>query len=218
MVDYSYGPLVTVEELSDYMGDPDWGDLDDETNPIVRDVKASIAGLQSQLEMYLNRPVQPVLVRESAMVDNGGVLNLTISPVQRVVSLREIGYGGGLSISMGETVVKFPLTQVSEEVRTADKWGEINTQAMPVPGGLLVGNVGFWYVVEYIGGYTGYWDEGIKQGIKQAAARTATHNHDDTINFTDDDAKEAAPRDKRERGWTKAELAGFDRLRRRTIV
>jgi len=213
-----YEAVVTVEQLHSFMGEPDWGDLDDPDNSVVKDVESTLRGLQSKLEIYLNRPVQPIYIREQVTTDWNGVMNLSVTPVHRIVSFREVGFGGYVGGSIGQPISKTPLSAIDEDIRTVDKWGENNDHGIIVPGGVYLGSPGWWYVVEYIGGYVGYWDEGVREGIKEVAARTATRNHDDTINFREDKADEAQPKDKRPRGWTKEELEQFDRLRRRVVA
>ena len=72
--------------------------------------------------------------------------------------------------------------------------------------------------VTYIGGIDGQAGDAIRLAVLRAASREMTIRHDDTLTVKDLDARDVAVTDRRDPGFTDAELKKFDRIRRRTAV
>lgn len=195
-------PLVTVDDLRKYMSDISLT-ANQQTSALL-----VINGVQQALENYLGRPVQPVQIREKRRSDGSGDLPLSVTPVQKIISIR----GASASTLTVPPVDTTPIS-AAQIARIEDSM-PMNTSI--IPGGVYVGTAFGWYVVEYIGGYNGYVDDFLKLQILEVASRTMTVNHDDTLSIKDDVAREPANAASIEKGWRQEELALFDRLRRRT--
>lgn len=131
-----------------------------------------------------------------------------------------------------------PLQRVERtEVVFPDEFGRLWPKATPIesvssPAGLapnganglsgsypgVVGVRGGGVVITYVGGLVGQDEEDVRLAILRAAAREMTPRHDDTLSVRELGTQVPAPTDRREPGWTDAELKQFDRLRRRTVV
>lgn len=195
--------LVTVTDLREYMSGVSLNAAQVRTAQVVLD------GTQQALELHLNRPVQPVQVRETRRSNGSCDLHLSVTPVHTVISIRVVGQSN-LSTYTPDT--------------TALSSGELDRiwDAMPemdciVPGGITVGSPDTWYTVEYIGGYNGWVDDALKLAILEVASRTMTYDHDDVLTIKDDMASEPSRTASIVKGWKPEELAMFDRLRRRTV-
>lgn len=194
--------VVTVAELRKYMSDVSLSANQQSAAQLVLD------GVQQQLETYLNRPIQPVQVRERVRTDPFGDVYLSVSPVHTIISVRdEAG-----SVPQG-VVDSTPLSEEDYD-RVYD--------AMPdswqiFPGGLHLGSTEKSYVVEYVGGYNGYVDQALKLSILEVASRTMTVNHDDVLTIRGDMAREV-PAESMVKAWKPEELKMLERLRRRTVV
>lgn len=201
--------IVTVEEFIEYLGKPN---LDDSQQ---NDAANRLAGTQSRLELHLNRPVQPVRVRQAIQVDMEGMGYFYVTPV---ISILEVVYmSGGHAAQVAPAALLSPL-EVGEKVD--QDWLGSNldgTGAMIVPGGAYLGYPG-WCVVDYVGGYNGFVDAGLKDKIKEVTARGFSPVHNDFVSLNESTASEGVPPDKRDPGWTEDELKSFDRLRRRVAV
>ena len=195
--------VVNVSDLRKYMSDISLSANQQQSAQLVLD------GTQQQLEIYLGRPVQPVQIRERRRSDGNGDLSLTISPIHKIISLRQ-------SSSTAFATLTTDTTPLSEDVvsRVVDNMPE---ERVIVPGGIYVGRPFTWYIVEYIGGYNGYVDDALKLAILEVASRTMTVNHDDVLSIKDDIAREPANSPALQKGWKPEELQQFDRLRRRTV-
>lgn len=195
--------LVTVTDLREYMSG-----ISLSANQM-RTAQAVLDGTQQALEIYLNRPVQPVQVREKRRATDTGFLALSATPVYSVISLRVLG------AEESATLPDKDVTALSPE--EADRvWDAMSEDNMIAPGGIDVGRSG-WYVVEYVGGYNGYFDDALKLAILEVASRTMTVEHDDTLTIKADMAREPASSPPIVKGWKAEELQLFDRLRRRTV-
>lgn len=195
--------VVTVADLRKYMSDISLSSNQQQTAQLVLD------GTQQQLEIYLGRPIQPVQIREKRRSDGNGDLSLTVSPIYKVISLRQASASVPATLSTDTT----PLSE-DEASRVVDNLPE---ERIIVPGGVYVGRPFTWYVVEYIGGYNGYVDDALKLAILEVASRTMTVNSDDVLSIKDDIAREPANGPSTQKGWRQEELQMFDRLRRRTV-
>jgi hypothetical protein len=194
--------LVTVTDLREYMSGVSLNAGQ------MRTAQAVLDGTQETLELYLNRPVQPVQIRERRLSNSQGDLILSVTPVYKVISVRSLGQDTLYEPSSDTTALS------EEEVdRVVDNMAVTNSV---VPGGIYVGTTSAWYIVEYIGGYNGYVDNALKLAILEVASRTMTVNHDDTLTIKADMASEPSGGGiSQQKGWTDDELKRFDRLRRR---
>jgi hypothetical protein len=195
--------LVTVEELRAYMSDVN---LTQSQWAVAQDV---IDGVQEELELFLNRPLELVQVRERVPADEAGYAILSVTPVRQVLSVQS----STTSYVESTVVTREPLLDADVN-RLNDKVG---LQNAIVPGGIYVGQPGRWYIVEYIGGWNGYVGEGIKRKIKEVASRVMTARHDDSMTVkggigTNPDAATTP------QGWTEEELRSCSRLKRRVLV
>ncbi len=193
--------LVTVTDLREYMSG-----ISLSANQM-RTAQTVLDGTQQALELWLNRPVQPVQVREKRRATATGEIALSATPVYSVISVRRLAQEEAATLPEKDT------TPLSPE--EADRvWDAMSEDNMIVPGGINVGRPG-WYIVEYVGGYNGYIDDALKLAILEVASRTMTYEHDDALTIKADMAREpsAQPIVK---GWKEEELQLFDRLRRRT--
>lgn len=196
--------LVTVEELVEYMSQIN---LTDNQKIAAQQV---LDGVQQQLESYLNRPLSPVRVREAGMSDWSGVVRASVTPIHSVISVEAMH---GTAVEQEPTITPVP---PEDAERIYDAISTTKIESTVVPGGIYVGGTGAWYVIEYVGGYKGYVDDGIKLDIMRVAAREMTENHDDVLSIKTDFAAEPnAP--VIVKGWQDDELRKWDRQRRRVI-
>jgi hypothetical protein len=205
--DVQTGPgLVSVDELLEY--------LDKSNVPATKRAKVGkvLFGVQQELENHLNRPLQPMHVRETVTSDALGYSRLSVTPVHKVISIVEA--------SLTEPTTDEPLIApiMPEGVDRQIDYTVGHLDANNRPGGFFFGASDTRYVIEYIGGWIGYVPEGLKQDIKRVAAREARMMLDDTMSLRGDRAEATESPDPRDLGWTENELRKWDRLRRRVIV
>jgi hypothetical protein len=211
--------IVTGNEVVAYMGGLE---LTSDQMGVIEMI--ILPGVQQELENYLNRPIQPVHVRESLRPDDTGFLMFRTTPIHQILSV---------TLSDGSTAGYAPTTPPTmstiEDYRNYDEWGEpelYGYQLEGVPFGLGFGSIyGYpiigsrpFYRVEYIAGYNGYVNEGLKLDICRVAAREVEMQFDDTMSLRGGSAEAASNSDAREKGWTGEELVKWDRLRRRVAV
>jgi hypothetical protein len=195
--------IVSVTELREYMNGISFNAFQ------VRAAQLVLDGTQEALELYLNRPVQPLHARERRCTNGLGDLPLSVTPVHDVLSLTPTGGSA--------TPLEATLTPLASD--DADRvWDSLPLHYSVVPGGLHLGVSGVWYDIEYIGGYNGYANNSLKQAILEVASRSMTVNHDDTLSIKDDIAREPANAGSMVKGWTEEELVRFDRIRRRVVI
>ena len=195
--------LVTVDELQAYMSDVN---LSARQWEVAQDV---IDGVQEELEIYLNRPLELVQVRERVPADEAGYAILSVTPVRQVLSIES----AHSSYSEPTVITREPLND-ADVTRLMDK---APSQNSIVPGGVYVGGARQWYIVEYIGGWVGYNDAGLKRKIKEVASRIMTARHDDTMSVKSGVANNPDS-DVTPQGWTEEELRSCGRLKRRVVV
>ena len=160
--------LVTVTDLREYMSSISLSAAQ------MRTAQGVLDGVQQTLETYLNRPVQPMHVRERRQSNYSGDLVVTVTPVYKVISLQALGQTTPTEYTHADT------TPMSEE--DVDRlWDALPLDTAIVPGGIYVGTPGASYNVEYIGGYNGYVNDSLKLAILEVASRIMTANHDDTL-------------------------------------
>lgn len=209
--------LVSVEELLKYMSNANM------TADQKIDIGSTLAGVQQELETYLNRPLELVQVREAVRTDIAGNAYVSVTPIHKVIgtSIVEVSYGPSplnqFSPYIPPVMERDPLIGddgVMIDLLTVPNFGD----PLVIPGGVHIGFPEAWYVVEYIGGYNGHAVEGLKLDIKRVAAREVAENHIDGLSLRDGNAEKAAESDPRPKGWTPEEKTRWDRLRRRVIA
>jgi hypothetical protein len=206
--------LVGVTDLVRYMNGINLSDSQRSN------VELLLRGTQEDLEDYLNRPVQPMQVREYLVTDAAGYANVRVSPVHKVLHAEplEATQFPFLESAAFESTPLVLDESLEEPARVLDLWGAGAGDYRIVPGGFYVGVPDAWYAVEYIGGYNGYADDKIKVAIMRVVAREVERNNDVTMNLRAGNADKGTESDSRASGWSPPELAAFDRLRRRVIV
>lgn len=209
--------IVSVAELRAYMGRPNFTESQHHIAAL------TLIGVQQDLENHLNRPLELVQVREVRRSDNYGHVNTTISPIHKVISITALDNLESVFDLVQVGYTPTPEIMVRDMLVTAD--GRLLDHLYPsvgdpmiVPGGIYAGTYGINYAVEYVGGYNGYVNQGLKLDILRIAAREMAPNHTNSINLRDGNPQEVNPTDSRPSGWTKEELEGWDRLRRRVIA
>lgn len=181
--------LVTTDEFANYLGG--W-----QFSPVQKTEAESILdGVQSDLERYLNRPVQMRRVLEKVRPERGGLAYVKVTPIVSVHG----AYRFGEFESQGPAVESdFPLV-----------W---------TPGDSMI-RCGGSVWLDYTGGINGDVHPGIKSAIKRVAKRIWPHTHDSgaSVRSTESRPGEGGQTDTTP-GWTIDELKQFDRLRRRVVL
>lgn len=207
--------LVSVPELQKYMSGLNL------TQDQQMNAAAVLSGVQQELETYLNRPVELVQIREVLMSDESGYINVSVSPIHKVLRADILDPVAPLLAPMFPTYTVDPQVRdalIGDDGRMLDHFYPAVGDPMIVPGGIYIGNGMTYYAVEYIGGYNGYVDDALKLAIMRVTAREVTRSSDDTLSLREGNAEQAADPDPRQTGWTDSELRAFDRLRRRVVV
>lgn len=208
--------LVSKAELQQYMNNLGL------TIPQGANVEAVLSGVQSELELYCNRTLELVQVREMVMTDGTGYANVSYSPVVKVIRVDALNQIDTTFLPATPVYVPEPFERdvlMSPEGVMIDRLANIDgTTHIVVPGGIYVGTGDSWQIVEYVAGYVGPHTPAVKAAIKRVAAREVTRTMDDTVSLRDGDAQQASEPDNRPVGWTEDELRQFDRLRRRVIA
>lgn len=206
--------LVTVKELTDYMGQIQ---LTTTQEGITESV--ILPGVQQQLENYLNRAVEPIHVRESVRPNDTGFLWFRHTPIHEILSVVR---SDGATVTVDVTV---PTTIDDADLRILDEWGQPDLFGYQLETPFAGGYYGYpglvqppYYTCEYIAGYNGYVNEGLKLDIMRVAAREVEMQFDDTMSVRGGTTEAASDSDTRTKGWTEDELRRWDRLRRRVAV
>ena len=183
--------VVTVNELANYMGG--W-----KFTPIQRqDAEAILDGVQSELERYINRPLQMRRVVEVVDVDRYGIAYVKITPI---VAVHGIYRNDRITHGPGEPYSTVP----SNYFR---------------PGSNYLALGGFGRVhIDYTGGVNADLDPGVKLAIKRVAAREFLYKHDDSVTLANTEARPPEDADPQPKGWSEEELKKFDRMRRRVVL
>ena len=209
--------IVSVDELKSYMSDIT---LSESQEAAVEEV---LAGIQQDLEDHINRPLQPVQVREYIQTDSLGYANVRVSPVWKVIRRDQMdGMTSFLSYDLTTPYVPPVLERdplIGEDGTVIDYWG-VESWGAPihVPGGIFIGVPDTWFAIEYVGGALGFMNQKVKLAIMRVAAREVTGLHDNTLSLRQGNAEPAADPDPRPKGWTDEELQRFERMRRRVII
>lgn len=212
--------LVTGDELVAYMGGLE---LTQDQMGIIETV--ILPGVQQDLENYLNRPVEPVHVRESVRADDSGFLYFRVTPIHQILSVTQSdGSTAGYSPD-----TKPAMTPVGD-YRQLDEWGDPDLFGYQLES-IGFGPAGFgsiygyptlgrqaFYRVEYIAGYNGYVNQALKLDLLRVSAREVEMQFDDTMSLRGGSTEAASNSDAREKGWSEQELVKWDRLRKRTVA
>lgn len=183
-------------------------------------------GVQAALEVWLNRPIQPVLVREIIRSDADYRLWTTVAPIHYVVGLLEVTETSGAALIPSAAPALTTLTladyQAFDNSTVPDDGNEVITtirrmDTMPHASYILATYPDQDYQVDYVGGYNGFADPALKLAILRVAAREMTENHDDTLSIKEDFAKDV-PAQPMLKGWQPHELTPLRRLKRRVLV
>jgi hypothetical protein len=210
--------VVTVDEVVNYLSKIK---LTGHQRGIVESV--ILPGVQQELENHLNRPIEPVLVRESLRADGTGWVYFRVTPVHEILS---VTLSDGTDITPDPVTV--PVLDNPTDMREYDEWGNPELYKYQVGVGIGVpvgyyplysgGMVQPYYRLEYIAGYNGYVNDALKLDILRIAARETEMMFDDTMSLRGGNTEAASDSDSREKGWTQAELTKWDRLRRRVVA
>lgn len=210
--------LVSADELRNAMGGVSWNTAERERAEFV------LAGVQEELETYLNRPLEPVQIREAVVSDEAGVAYLSVTPVHKIVSVNWIGNYHDIGPQSPEALfVPSPIDRdplIGDDGRVIDLVGQsYSSFPTPIAGGVFLGGIRGWYVIEYVGGWIGASERGLKNSIIRVARREVENTTNaDQLSLRQGNGESATPGDTREIGWTMDELIRWDRLRRRVIV
>lgn len=206
--------LVTVDELTDYMGSSVIG------NSQAKSAELILAGIQNELEMYINRSLEAKAHREMVLTDSKGFARLFSAPIHAVTKVSFVSYSSVVNVPGSE----FPVEQLVEsgDIETVDIVPTDFGHGIITAGGVNLGAPNTHFIVEYSGGggdrIQSYYPS-IKLAILRIASREWQHLHDDTVTInngqTGDDVD---PNVIGKRGWTREELEQFDRIRRRAIA
>lgn len=175
-------------------------------------------GVQEDLETYLNRPLEPVQIREVVRTDWQGYTYFTYTPVRKIIAVQTTEP----LLDPDTPYVPAPMDRdplVDDDDRVLQ---HVVPQFINPPGkhpsALYVGDPWGWYIIEYVAGYDGYALNGLKLAIMRVASRDIETTDDDTLSLRDGNAERATPPDTRPTGWTDDELKRWDRFRRRVVV
>lgn len=202
--------LVNPDDLARYMSGIRMNDTQKQS---AEDI---LAGVQSDLEDHINRPLEPVRSREMVRVDRSGYLNVRHTPVHAVLRIQD--YGSTLP-SRPTDVVENYQPEASESIPLVDYAPVNNGSNMIVPGGVKYGTPGGYVLIEYLAGNTEFVRRAlpkVKLAIMRVAAREFDAMHNDSMRVRGGSTEATPP--PTEIGWTDAEKAEFDRLRRRVMA
>lgn len=206
--------LVSVIDFRRYMGG---------MNPLpgqTETIAMILQGVQEQLEVWLNRPVETIQIRENVRSDRQGFLHLSVTPVQRVLS---IGVTSASDVAYPEenVVEKYPMVldpSIPEDSRLVDRSPRYASNYGREYGGIRVNMPCTWHMVEYIGGYDGTNDHAMKLAILRVAAREYRKNNVSMAGLAEGTVDEVQPGDDRDVGWAANELKQLERHRRRVYL
>lgn len=185
--------VVTTEEFANHLGGWTYTGVQEQ------EAQALLDGAQSDLERYLNRPLQRrrVLERLERKEIHDTRCYLKVTPI--------IAVHGAYAV---------------------DKFGNKGKSLANESGFSLDFVVGRNYVLcvtdcylDYTGGLNGDIDPGVKSAIKRVAARAWPHKHDDTVTVQSTETRPpSAPNGSGTAEWAVTELQNFDRYRRRVVL
>lgn len=172
-----------------------------------------LSGTQAALELWLNRPVEPVYVREFAYSDGTGFVRLSVSPVSKVLAVTQTAEYSDSPLIYETVPMKRP-ANLDETIREFSTMGANGISYRAQPGGIKIPSSSAY--VHYIGGLDHYASMAIKIKILEIAARSFVADNIHTVGMREG-SPEPADNPVGAVGWTYDELLSFDRLRRRVI-
>ena len=202
--------LVNIADMRKFMGGMSFTEMQQQV------VEHIVSGVQSDLEAYLNRPVEPVLVRETVDVNDQGILYLSVTPVHRVLAIRYAPTGGVSGYYYPD-----PADRVDPTSLVVAQPTDITDRLVHMPGGIKVGGgLGQRYEVEYVGGLcpSNQQRSGFKRAIEVVAARDIGSLHVTTEGTRTGQVDQTEVGDARFLGWSDDELKRFQRYRRRIAI
>lgn len=200
--------LVTVAELRQKLNGMNF------TEGQKRQAEDDLAGLQETLEVWLNRPVEPVVVTEHITTDATGFARLSVTPV---IEIHEIRHVDGTTLD--KPTWADPLSRKAEFIpleRRIEQGHLVMRSYSAAPGGIRVAGAGTSFSILYVGGLSEdtIGVRSIKRKILEIAARSWSLSNSNAVGLRDGqpvpaDAYQGPPE------WTMEELIAFDRHRRR---
>lgn len=198
--------IVTRVELSDYMSgftlNPVYGQ-DDAADMV-------IAGVQTDLERYLNRSLEPQTVTERVPVDReSGVVKTTRTPILSIpTGAPYYFYGDRIFVAGNYTTMDVSLYVLGHHI-SEQEWMTVTYTAGYDARSVLAGGPGDPSFAD------------VRLAVLRVASREMTNRHDDTLSVKGLDTRnEGEPTGPQNgvQGWTYDELRMHDRLRKRTIA
>lgn len=177
-----------------------------------------LAARQQDLELYCNRPLEPIVIRQYSFSQSDGVVPLWVTPVHQVLSMETVT-AELVNAQMPwylPPVLSRP-TELPTDTRVVDRIGSPYTAWRIVPGGIYTNIANYPFLITYVGGYRGYVDDAVKDAILTVAAREYRRMFDHGIGAQGGSPSATTQGDDRPNGWTHDELVRFDRLRRRNV-
>lgn len=201
--------LVTVDELATYMDQPRFTNRQEDAALLI------LAGLQSELETILRRPVEPVEVTEEHRVDEtymsgiGGFYPLTDEYMTNYAELPYmISLHNGPVTAVDQVRVKRSPGSGSWEVHTAGL--DYNSRRWGID--LYRVNSNDLVEVTYTGGLDGDAIPVLKLSILRAAAREMTNQVDDVVGLKDLQTNDVQMK---QTGFTEEEIRMLSRWKRK---
>lgn len=221
--------LASLAQLKAYMGNINW--TPDQANHAETVI---LPGVQKELEVHCNRPLEVVHIREVRPVDDRGYVVFTVTPVWSINFIKNSITGESLTLPAAPTTPLPAFDSSDTSMRHIDKVG--SGPVIGIPYEYPVGPVGaspYWpllspytigvspevtYVCDYTGGWKGLEEEGLTLAILRVAAREVERQFDDTMSIKGGSLDAAESSDPRYKYWDQDELYEWDRLRRRIVV
>jgi hypothetical protein len=208
--------IIDLAELVAYMGNPELTSAQE-----LLCTSVIIPGIQQQLELYLNRPVELVQVRESLRPEADGYIYFTYAPVRKLIAatwssaVEPVVY---TPYTPAPPVLDSGITRPVIDLTAPSVTGSAYRHYMGVSGfpGLFIGRDAY-VVADYVAGHDGRNDMALKTALLRVTAREVERQFDTTLGLRSGSLENASESDERLKGWTRDELKGFDRLKRRVI-
>lgn len=192
--------IVTVPEFQNYMSGVRMTPVQEQSAQTILD------GVQSELESYLNRPVQVHRLQELVSVRDGAIYP-RVTPIQHIYSLSHLDQSG----NPGPPIKRFTNNSIFQG-KNFIEYGRYYGY----------GSYGYGFtdrvLLDYAAGINGDKHPGLKTAILRVASREFTGKLDGSMTIQNLDGRTPDSPEPTVRGWTEDELKKFDRLRRRVVV
>lgn len=214
--------VITLPELTSYMGgNPAQSPLTQSQQELVS--TTIIPGIQQELEKYLNMTVELVQVRESLAPEPDGFIYFTYAPVRKLINA-VWSQTGAVALELNQftpdpLVVDPSITRpVIDRTATSATSSSYRyyTGISSFPG-LYSGVNPAYMVVDYIAGYNGSADQGLRTALLRVTAREVERLFDTVAGVRNGSLENVSESDTRQKGWTVEELQALNRLKRRVI-